>query len=170
MMILAIYSGVGGIICDKMLLLLIWEKMMLKKIKGVTPPQESTETMQEIASRNFNLWNSALKTGNPKEVAALYITYATFLPTTSGEFKKGQYGAEEYFEDFLIKNPRGKIIQEEVQTLGLDGYLHSGMYNFEVGPVDDRQVVEARFSFIWKKNNQGEWKIIHHHSSARPKG
>ena len=170
MMILAIYSGVGGIICDKMLLLLIWEKMMLKKIKGVTPPQESTETMQEIASRNFNLWNSALKTGNPKEVAALYITYATFLPTTSGEFKKGQYAAEEYFEYFLIKNPRCKIIQEEVQTLGLDGYLHSGMYNFEVGPVDDRQVVEARFSFIWKKNNQGEWKIIHHHSSARPKG
>ena len=170
MMILTIYSGVGGIICDKMLLLLIWEKMMLKKIKGVTPPQESTETMQEIASRNFNLWNSALKTGNPKEVAGLYMTDATFLPTTSGEFKKGQYGAKEYFEHFLIKNPRGKIIQEEVQTLGPDGYLHSGMYNFEVGPVDDRQVVEARFSFIWKKNNQGEWKIIHHHSSARPKG
>jgi len=169
-MILAIYSGVWGIICDKILQLLIWEKMMLKKIKGLTPPQESTETMQEIASRNFNLWNSALQTGNPKEVAALYITEATFLPTTSEEFKKGQYGAEEYFEHFLIKNPRGKIIQEEIQILGPDAYLHSGMYNFEVGPVDDRKVVEARFSFIWKKNNQGEWKIIHHHSSARPQG
>ena len=94
---------------------------------------------------------------------------ATFLPTTSGEFKKRQDGAEEYFEHFLIKNPRGKIIQEEVQTLGTECYLHSGMYNFEVGPVDDRKVVEARFSFIWKKNNQEEWKIVHHHSSARPK-
>jgi len=44
------------------------------------------------------------------------------------------------------------------------------MYNFEVGPVDDRKVVEARFSFVWKKDDQGEWKIVHHHSSARPKG
>ena len=63
-----------------------------------------------------------------------------------------------------------EIIQEEVQTLGTDCYLHSGMYNFEVGPYDDRQVVEARFSFVWKKDDQGEWKIVHHHSSAKPKG
>jgi uncharacterized protein (TIGR02246 family) len=140
---------------------------MLEKFEGITPPPESTETMQEIASRNFGIWNRALQTGNPKEVAALYITDATFLPTVSGEFKKGQYGAEEYFKHFLEKNPRGEIIQEEVQTLGTDCYLHSGMYNFEVGPGDDRQVVEARFSFVWKKDDQGEWKIVHHHSSAK---
>ena len=84
--------------------------------------------------------------------------------------QEGEYGAEEYFKHFLIKNPRGKIIQEEVQILGTDGYLHSGMYDFEVGPGDDRKVVEARFSFVWKKDDQGEWKIVHHHSSARPKG
>ena len=143
---------------------------MLEKFEGVTPPQESTETMQEIASRNFGIWNSALQAGNPKEVAALYIAEASFLPTTSGEFKKGQYSAEEYFKHFLEKNPTVEIIQEEVQTLGTDCYLHSGMYNFEVGPGDDRQVVEARFSFVWKKDDQGEWKIVHHHSSAKPKG
>ena len=62
---------------------------MLDKFEGITPSQESTETIQEIASRNFDLWNSALQIGNPKEVAGLYITDATFLPTTSGEFKKG---------------------------------------------------------------------------------
>jgi uncharacterized protein (TIGR02246 family) len=141
---------------------------MLEKFEGVTPTQESTETMQEIASRNFGIWNRALQTGNPKEVAALYIADATFLPTVSGEFKKGQYGAEEYFKHFLEKNPTGEIIQEEVQTLGTDCYLHSGIYNFEVSPGDDRQVVEARFSFVWKKDDQGEWKIVHHHSSAKP--
>lgn len=46
---------------------------MLEKYGCVTPPQESTETMQEIASRNFSIWNSAIQSGNPKEVAALYI-------------------------------------------------------------------------------------------------
>ena len=141
---------------------------MLEKFKGLALPQENTQTIQEIASRNFSKWNSALQTGNPKEVAALYFTDATFLPTTSREFKKGQKGAEEYFTHFLKKNPTGKITKEEIQTFRADCYLHSGMYNFEVGPGDDRQVVKARFSFVWKKDDQGEWKIVHHHSSAKP--
>jgi len=42
------------------------------------------------------------------------------------------------------------------------------MYNFEVDSADGRQIVEARFTFIWKKNEPGEWKIIHHHSSVKP--
>ena len=63
---------------------------MLEKFEGVTPLQESTETMQEIASKNFGIWNDALQIRNPKEVAALYTADATFLPTVSGEFKKGQ--------------------------------------------------------------------------------
>ena len=70
---------------------------MLEKFEGVTPPQESTEKMQETASRNFGIWNGALQTGNPKEVAALYMADATFLPTTSEEFKKGQYGCGRIF-------------------------------------------------------------------------
>ena len=90
------------------------------------------------------------------------------MPTTSGEFKKGQKSAEEYFKHFLKKNPTGKITKEEIQTLRADCYLHFGMYNFEVGSGDDRQVVKARFSFVWKKDDQGEWKIVHHHSSAKP--
>jgi len=94
--------------------------------------------MQETASRNFGIWNSVLQTENPKEVAALYVADATFLPTVLGKFKKGQYGAEEYFKCFLEKDPTGEIIQEEVQALGTDCYLHSGMYNFEVVPYDDR--------------------------------
>lgn len=149
-------------------LLLIRGEIMSEKYKDVTSPQENTQTIQEIASRNFSKWNNALQTGNPKEVAALYFTDATFLPTTSGEFKKGQKGAEEYFKRFLKKNPTGKIIEEEVKAFRADCYLHCGMYNFEVGPGDDRQVVEARFSFVWKKDAQGEWKILHHHSSAKP--
>ncbi|MBA7516075.1 hypothetical protein ES705_08120 [subsurface metagenome] len=47
---------------------------------GVLLRHKSTETMQEIASRNFSIWNSAIQSGNPKEVAALYIADATFLP------------------------------------------------------------------------------------------
>src|SRR4030042_2970346 len=75
----------------------------------------------------------------------------------------------EKYEGVILPQESIKMIQEEVQTLGTDCYLHSGMYNFKVDPGDDRQVVEARFSFVWKKDDQGEWKTVHHHSSAKSK-
>ncbi len=139
----------------------------MENIENIKMTQENSK--KEIAERNFSMWSDAVKAGDLEKVAKLYTENATFLPTFSKEFKKGQEGAEEYFKHFLEKNPIGEIIEEEVQTLGYNFYLHSGMYNFEVGPDDDRQIMEARFSFVWEQNEQGEWKIIHHHSSAKPK-
>lgn len=144
------------------------EEFMQKVYNGVTPPQESLE-IQELAKENFAKWNDTLQTKDAKQVAALYTEDATFLPTVSGEFKKGQLGAEQYFHHFLEKDPTGVVVDEEVQSLSDDYYLHSGMYNFEVGPADKREIVEARFSFVWKKDANGDWKITHHHSSVRPK-
>jgi len=130
--------------------------------------QNYEEISGETAQANFTSWAESLLTRDPKKVAVLYADDATFLPTVSGEFKKGQTGAAEYFEHFLQKNPVGELIQGEVQILGPDCYAQSGMYNFELGPDDNRQTVEARFTFIWRREN-GEWKIIHHHSSVKPR-
>lgn len=123
--------------------------------------------IKEIARENFSSWTKALQTGEPKKVAELYSEDATFLPTMSPEFKRGKSGTEEYFEHFLKKNPDGEIKKEEIQPLGENAYLHSGMYDFEVDKNGSRDVVEARFSFVWKKED-GKWKIIHHHSSVKP--
>jgi len=132
--------------------------------------REGKEILEGIAKQNFKTWSESLTTKNPKAVAGLYTEDATFLPTVSGEFKKGQGGAEEYFHHFLEKDPKGEVVEEEVQSLGENCYLHSGMYNFEVNaPEGGRQTVEARFSFVWQKNKSGDWKILHHHSSVKPK-
>ena len=132
--------------------------------------REGKEILEGIAKQNFKTWSEALTTKDPKAVAGLYTPDATFLPTVSGEFKKGQEGAEEYFHHFLEKDPKGEVVEEEVQSLGENCYLHSGMYNFEVNsPEGGRQTVEARFSFVWQKNESGDWKILHHHSSVKPK-
>lgn len=124
--------------------------------------------MQEIAHNNFDLWAKALLTKDPKKVAELYSQDSTFHPTVSGKFKKGSFGAEEYFEHFLAKNPEGKITEEKVHSLGSDSYLHSGLYDFEVDNSEGRENVNARFSFVWRKDPSGQWKIIHHHSSVKP--
>ena len=123
---------------------------------------------KEIAKKNFNKWIELVRAGNSKNIAELYSKDTTFLPTVSPEFKRGQEGAESYFKHFLAKNPDGKIIEEEMQLLGEDSYLHSGMYNFEIDGEDGRITIEARFSYVWKMDDEGEWKIVHHHSSAKP--
>ena len=131
--------------------------------------QPHLQPLSEIAKENFKKWNDALQTLDSKNVDALYFDNATFLPTLSKEFKRGQKGADEYFEHFLQKNPFGMVVLEEEQGLGDNCYIHSGMYNFEVGEESNRETVEARFTFVWQKDSDGKWKIIHHHSSLRPK-
>ncbi len=124
---------------------------------------------KKIVHENFFQWSETLLTRDPMEVAKLYTEDATFLPTVSSKFEIGQSGAETYFKHFLEKNPVGEIKEYKIQTIGSDCYLHSGMYNFEVGPDNEREIVEARFTFVWKQDEEGAWKIIHHHSSIKPK-
>ncbi len=128
------------------------------------------QTLQDLATTNFQRWNDALQTKDPEQVAALYTQDNSFLPTLSPEFKHGQNGAVAYFHHFLEKNPFGAIIEEQVQDLGENAYLHSGMYDFEVGPSDNRSVAHARFSYVWVKEDDGVWRIAHHHSSLKPQG
>ncbi|MDX9970367.1 MAG: SgcJ/EcaC family oxidoreductase [Candidatus Gracilibacteria bacterium] len=131
------------------------------------------EELRKIATQNFEIWNDSLQTKEPEKVAALYSDDATFLPTVLGEFKRGKTGAKEYFVHFLEKNPSGRIVQDEVQEISQDKYLHCGHYDFEIdnkdeGATSPRKTVNARFSYVWKKKEDGSYEILHHHSSLKP--
>jgi len=129
---------------------------------------DSETELKNIAAANFARWNEFLQCGNPKQVADLYTDDATFLPTVSGDFKKGKHGAEEYFRHFVAKTPKGEITESVIQKIDDRCYLHSGKYNFQVGPQDDRKILHARFTFLWQLNMEGIWQIAHHHSSLNP--
>ncbi|MEF3692065.1 MAG: SgcJ/EcaC family oxidoreductase [Candidatus Moraniibacteriota bacterium] len=125
--------------------------------------------MQKIAEENFKKWSEALLTGKAENVVALYADENSFLPTVSPEFKTGKIEAEGYFKHFLEKNPKGKVVKERVQKISEKAYLHSGLYDFELGPDDKRQIVEARFTFLWEMDEEKNWLIAHHHSSVKPR-
>ena len=118
---------------------------------------------------NFKAWNDALQTKDAKTVANLYSTGdLSFLPTVSPVHINHIDGTEDYFKAFCAKNPFGTITDESVQVFeNGDAYLHSGLYTFELGEASERSAVEARFSYMWRKQG-GKWKITHHHSSVRP--
>lgn len=111
----------------------------------------------------FDQWNSALQTGDPKKVAALYESDGVLLPTVSNKVRRNHEEIEDYFVHFLAKGPVGKIDEENVRTFGQLA-INSGVYTFT---FKDGAVVQARFTFVYRWNGE-HWMIVEHHSSQMP--
>ncbi len=135
--------------------------------------KQNNSAVVKLAENIFSKWNESLQTNDPKKVAEMYSDDASFLPTLNGELKKGKTGAEEYFEHFLQKHPKGKVVESVAVFLNDENtILFSGLYDFEVDANDskERTSVEARFTFIFQKKSEvaDDWEITHHHSSLKP--
>ena len=111
----------------------------------------------------FDQWNNALKTGNPKEVVALYANDAILLPTVSNKVRHNHEEIEDYFIHFLAKVPSGQIDESNVRIYN-DLAINSGIYTFTFA---DCSSVQARFSYVYKWDGE-KWLIIEHHSSQMP--
>ena len=111
----------------------------------------------------FDEWNAAIQTGNPKTVAALYESNGILLPTLSNNVRHNHEEIEDYFVHFLSKGPRGKIDESNVRAFG-EIAINSGLYTFT---FNDKSVVRARFTFVYKRRFEN-WMIVEHHSSAMP--
>lgn len=118
---------------------------------------------QEISSL-FDKWNSALQTGDPRQVVALYDEKdGVLLPTVSNQIRHNHAEIEDYFVHFLAKGPKGEINESNIRIFDSIA-INSGIYTFT---FKDGSTVQARFSYVYKHNGQ-EWKILEHHSSAMP--
>ena len=112
---------------------------------------------------NFDEWNSALQTGDPNQVAALYESNAILLPTVSNKVRHNHEEIADYFVHFLAKGPVGKIDESNVRTFG-DIAINSGVDTFT---FKDGATVQARFTYVYRWNGQ-RWRIVEHHSSQMP--
>jgi uncharacterized protein (TIGR02246 family) len=113
----------------------------------------------------FELWNNALATGDSNIVTQLYAKDATLLPTLSNKQRTDHESIKNYFDGFLRKKPKGRILQGQI-FIGDD---HSwaqdnGIYEFV---MEDGSIVQARYTFVYVQVD-GDWKIAHHHSSLMP--
>jgi|TARA_A100000164_G_C21442129_1_gene556001 uncharacterized protein (TIGR02246 family) len=113
----------------------------------------------------FEEWNTALQTGRPKNVVTLYEPNAILLPTVSNKVRHNHEEIENYFFNFLKKGPKGVINESNIRTFG-NIAINSGVYTFS---FNDGNTVQARFTFVYRRNEQ-RWLIIEHHSSAMPEG
>ncbi|MFH1030939.1 MAG: DUF4440 domain-containing protein [bacterium] len=152
----------------------------------------SHEDLKLISKSCLDKWLDMLKQADPDAIADLYDKDGTLHPTFGVDLRKGET-LRDYFAHFFKKKPLGKIIENEIQSITDFCHVDSGEYHFEVvNSEGDKEVVEARFSFVFKAELEGIWKkmakflskfsilkyivnianrkIYSHHSSEKPRG
>ena len=115
----------------------------------------------------FDQWNLALATLDPDAVAQRYWNDAVLLPTVSNTPRNSPAMVRDYFVHFLEKHPRGRIDSRTIQ-LGCNLAIDMGTYTFSL--MNDSGTpaeVAARYTYVYAWRN-GDWRILHHHSSAMP--
>ena len=83
-------------------------------------------TEDEVRSL-FSLWNNALATEDPKQVAARYAKAGVLLPTVSDVPRTDFASIEDYFVNFLKLKPQGEILDSHV-TIGHNWCQDAGIY------------------------------------------
>lgn len=131
--------------------------------EGIPAAQPITE--DEVRGL-FSLWNDALATLKPREVAMRYAEKGVLLPTVSDVPRTDFNSIQDYFENFLKNKPQGEILESNVM-IGHNFAQDCGIYEFTMGTTGAK--VKGRYSFIYVYEDD-EWKIAHHHSSVMPEG
>merc|ERR1719354_504197 len=129
--------------------------------EGISIGQDITE--DEVKSL-FGLWNDALATGKPAQVAKRYSKDGVLLPTVSDIPRSDYHSIMDYFENFLKLEPQGTILESNV-LIGTNWAQDCGIYEFNMGASG--ATVKARYTFVYVFED-GEWKISQHHSSMMP--
>ena len=134
---------------------------------ALTAPAYANEcaNKDEIVAQ-FAKWNDALQTGNPEKVAELYAKDGVLLPTVSNKVRADHEAIADYFHHFLELKPKGTLNEIHVTCFG-DVAINEGIYTFDVVKEGQPAQVQARYSYVYHKED-GEWKIVSHHSSKMP--
>lgn len=138
-------------------------------LMGCAPEPEVKDVQANDAEieYQFDRWNNALQTGDAAAVTAYYANDAVLLPTVSNKVRTDHEGIRDYFEYFLGLQPNGKIDEKNIYING-NVAINAGIYTFTVKKDGEEQQVQARYSFVYERQNDGEWLIVNHHSSAMP--
>ena len=78
-------------------------------------------------------------------------------------------------DNFSVRNGSSKLcvygwcIDTDVMLLADDVIAYNGYYTFKLTKEGKTNAVHAKFSYIYKKDESGEWKIMIHNSGMTPK-
>ena len=135
-------------------------------VKETAEASATSDISESEVRALFTKWNKALATGDSATVAKCYTSSPVLLPTVKDDPRTDFDTVKDYFDAFLLKEPQGEIIEGYI-NIGEGWASDVGIYEFTMGATGDK--VKARYSYVYVQED-GEWKIQHHHSSVMPEG
>jgi uncharacterized protein (TIGR02246 family) len=112
-------------------------------------------------------WAEAYNSRQPARITALYDSDAVFWGTTAKTISTTPDAVAEYFKD-MPKTPNSRVTfgEQNIRVYG-DIAINTGYYAFSVVRDGKPTTNPSRFTFVFR-NQDGQWKIIDHHSSRVP--
>lgn len=100
----------------------------------------------------------------------LYAPDAVLWGTVSEQLRVTPQEIEDYFEYFArLPDLKVSAYKPNIRIFG-NTAINDGYYNFTFTlPDGTTETKKARYSFVYRKNREGNWEIIDHHSSVLPK-
>lgn len=129
--------------------------------------QQFTEEQQSIL-KIMDKWIQAVTTTDPDTVVKLYAKDAVFWGTVSPFLRTTPEGTKDYFEHFMRFEHLNAIYYKPMVRVYDNIAINSGYYTFFYEKDGKMMSIPARYTFVYRKNGDGEWEIIDHHSSAVP--
>jgi uncharacterized protein (TIGR02246 family) len=120
------------------------------------------------ASTVIDHWAAAYSANDADAVVKLYAPDAILLGTVSPILSEGTEAIRAYFARLPGSGNKVVIGERRTVALGDDAVLATGFYEFTRLQDGNPVPTPARFTMV-VVNRGGEWVILHHHSSMRPK-
>lgn len=128
----------------------------------------ATATPEMDVEQTTLAWAAAYNSRNPENVLALYSPEAVFWGTVSPTLRDTPDEVRDYFKG-MPDRPDARVVigEQRVRVFG-DVAINTGFYTFSDVRDGEASTFPARFSFVYKMQDDGRWMIMDHHSSAVP--
>ncbi|MEO7364726.1 MAG: DUF4440 domain-containing protein [Sphingomicrobium sp.] len=107
--------------------------------------------------------------GDVKAVMAQYANNAVMIDAGSPDPSVDRQVQSGWAQTFVSMQPADyKVVGRQVQLLGGDAFISSGVETFTVAAGAARPTVSARFTDVFQRQKDGSWKIVNEHVSVPP--
>jgi uncharacterized protein (TIGR02246 family) len=137
-------------------------------ILGLISALPSIAGPKEDAYPAIERWALAFNSGDVEKTVACYTPDALVLGTASPSLASKPDDLRAYFGAAAAAKFQVKLGESSAIVLSNDAVAFTGFYEFSRVKDGEQIVIPARFTFVVVKRD-GVWKIVHHHSSTRPK-
>ena len=134
------------------------------KAQIVRSPVTVTEATQ-VAERA----EASFTKGDARAIMAQYANNAVMIDAGSPDPSTDRKVQSGWAQTFVSMQPSDyRVIDRQVQLLGEDAFISSGIETFTVAAGAARPTVSARFTDVFQRQKDGSWKIVNEHVSMPP--